>query len=298
MPWLCLLAVILLTSGQVLHADDPTAPADKDKVVPIKSGDSTAVIKVRDADPYKNLHVPPPSGKYDPTKYSMNQTSSLAGKSFTSDSIAVSKNGASTFHDQTAFATKTYSPNAMTAQNLDTKYATPTTSEANHKDSFFYKDYPTPSSPLGHDSSKSFNSTSPDQDRTATLGGKKSDVFDSGLSKQYLGPGAQHVPDGFMKENEVIAHVSDIPNRPLTIDEVRGLINHGFKPDLNSAASNESSKALNDPNYKPEASPEPPETSAPASGSPTEDDKGGELVPSPGTMAQPPPENSVPLPQH
>ncbi len=61
-----------------------------------------------------------------------------------------------------------------------------------------------------------------------------------------------------MKENVVIAHVSDIPNRPLTVDEVRGLINHGLKPDT-AAPPGMPSKAINDPNYKPEASPEAPD---------------------------------------
>jgi hypothetical protein len=115
------------------------------------------------------------------------------------------------------------------------------------------------------------------------------------LSKQYLGPGAQHLPPGFDNKEEVIAQarLSDLPNRPLTIDEVRGLINHGFKPDTNVKPET-SSKPLNDPDYKPEVSPAPPDS---PQGSKADDDKNDPL-PAPGTMSQPPPENSESLPQH
>ncbi len=291
--WVCILVVSLLTPGRVLLADDPTAATDSGKVVQLPSG---AQLKVQEADPYKHLHVPPPSDKYDPRNYSMNQTSSLANKQFSADTIAVSKNGASLVHDQTSFATKSYTqltPANPTVQNYNAKYSTSPVSDVQHGDTQFTKSYTTTNSSLEHNAASSFASTSPDQNRTATLGGKGTKVFAANMEKQYLGPGAQHVPDGLVKENVVVNHVKDIPNRPLTIDEVRSLINHGFKPDLDSAP-NESSKALNDPEYKPEASPEPPETSRPPV---TEDDKNDPLPP-PGTMSQPPPENSVPLPQH
>jgi hypothetical protein len=281
-----------LTIGKPLRADDPRAPGDNGKVVQLPSG---AKLKVQEADPYKNLHVPPPSGQYDPRNYSMNQTSSFANKQFSTDTIAVSKNGSNLVHDQGTFATKAYSglsPVNTTAQNYNAKYSTSPASDTDHADTQFTRNYATSSSSLGQSVASSFSSTSPDQNRTSTLGSKTSKVFASEMSKQYLGPGAQHVPDGFVKENVVMATVKDIPNRPLTIDEVRSLINHGIKPNLDTQPS-ESSKALNDPNYTPEASPEPPETSRPPV---TEDDKNDPLPP-PGTMSQPPPENTVPLPQ-
>ena len=277
----------------MLHADDPPAPGDKPKVVPLKAG---GALKVQEADPYKNLHVPPPTNKYDPRNYSMNQTSSMANKPFSADAISISKKGANPVDDQATFATKSYGAlNQMNseAQTYNTKYATSTATEVDHGDTQFTRNYATENSKMSQTSASSFSSASPDQDRTASLGDKKSKVFGSDLSKQYVGPGAQHVPDGSVKENVVMASVKDIPNRPLTIDEVRGLIDHGIKPDLNDRP-NESSKALNDPDYKPEASPEPPETSRPPV---TEDDKNDPL-PSPGTMSQAPPENSVPLPRH
>ena len=245
------LVVIFLTIGRVLRADDASSTDDNGKVVQLPSG---AKLKVQDADPYKNLHVPPPTGQYDPTKYSMNQTSSFANKQFSADSIAVSKNGSSLVHNQEAYTTKAYtdlSPANPTAQNYDAKYSTSAANESDHgdADAQFSKNYTTSSSSLGHDAASSFSSTSSDQNRTATLGSKTSKTFASEISKQYLGPGAQHVPDGFVKENVVMATVKDIPNRPLTIDEVRSLINHGIKPDLDTAPS-ESSKPLK---VKPEA---------------------------------------------
>jgi hypothetical protein len=278
-----------LTTGRVLHADDPP-PAGDTKVVPIKSFGN---IKVQEANPYKNLHVPPPAPaeKYDPRNYSMNQTSSLANKQFSADSIAISKKGP--LDGQANFATKSYGTLNSEAQAYNGKYATSNATEVDHGDAQFNRNYATSSSKMSQSQATSFASTSNDQNRTSDLGDKKSKVFDAGLAKQYVGPGAQHVPDGSVKENVVLASVKDLPNRPLTIDEVRGLINHGFKPDLNDQPT-DPSKAMNDPDYKPEASPEPIETiKVPV----TEDDKNDPL-PSPGTMSQPPPENSVPLPQH
>lgn len=293
--WICILAVNLLTSGQVLRADDPSAATGNDKVVPVNTGNTVTPVKVHEVDPYKNLHVPAPTDKYDPTKYSMNQTSSMANKSFSSDSIALSKKDSSLVHDQNAFAMKPYG--GTNPSNVgNTHFSTSTSADYNRNDSQDVKNYATSSSATEANRFAAFASTSPDQNRTATFGGEKTDVYSSGLSKQYTGPGAQKVPDGSVKENVVMAHVSDIPNHPLSIDEVRNLINHGVKPDSDNKPA-EPSKALNDPDYKPEVSPDPPEAPAPPRASAVDDDKSDPL-PSPGTMAQPPPENTDPLPQH
>ncbi len=112
---------------------------------------------------------------------------------------------------------------------------------------------------------------------------------DSMSNKMYLGPGAQRVPDDIViKENVVISRMSGLPNRSLSIDEVRNLINHETKPNTD-AKPDAPNKPLNDPNYKPE-----PLRDAPSPAS--EDDK-NDPVPPPGTMAAPPPENAEPLPQ-
>ncbi len=296
LPWFCFLTVILLTSGRVLHADGPTQPTspnsdNQPKTVKLQNG---ATLKVQDApDPGKNLHIPQ-SQNYDPRNFSMNQTSSFANKSFSADSLALSKK---TYQTPDNFSTKTYGNTGATGSTSQLEKSSYNTSSYNgsHGDTQFGKSYTTTASTMDHDKSTQFASTSADQNHTSSFSGKSSDVYSSNMSKQYIGPGAQHVPDGMVKENKVIDHVSDLPNRPLSIDEVRGLINHGFKPDT-TVAPGESSKALNDPNYKPEASPDVPETTVPAH--PVDDGKNVDLLPSPGTMSETPPENSAPLPQH
>jgi hypothetical protein len=289
---MCFLVVASLTTGSCLRAEDPSAVPHKDSVVPIKTGDAISPVKVQESDPYQNLHVPAPSDKYDPTRYSMNQTSSLAGKPFTANMFSPSKNGATFTQDKGLFATKAY--NQTNGSDLGKNYTTTTSNGFNRSDSQFEKNYGTPTSKMGSSQSSSFSNASKDQNRTSSFSGKTSEIHSANLAKQYLGPGAQHVPGG-SKDDVVIAHVSDIPDRPLSIDEVRGLINHGFKPDT-TVAPDAPTKSLNDPGYKQEASPEPPE--APGARGPASDDDKDAPLPSPGAMAQPPPENSESLPQH
>jgi len=291
---MCSLVVASLTTGQCLRAEDAPTPAQKEKEIAVKVGNSTATVKVQESDPYKNMHVPPPTDKYDPTHYSLNQTSSMANKSFAATSDSMANKHANLGHD--SYAAKTYGQvNATDTRNTNTKYSTSASNNDVHGDSDFNKNYNTPTSSMGKSQSTGFSSTSRDQDRTSSFSGQKSNTYAANLSKQYVGPGAQHVPDGEVKENRVIAHMSDIPNRPLTIDEVRGLINHGFKPDT-AVAPDAPSKAINDPDYKQEASPEPPE--APHIHPPLIEDDRDAPLPSPGTMSQSAPENSDPLPQH
>ena len=241
------------------------------------------------------MHVPAPTDKYDPTRYSMSQTSSMANKAFSADMFSPSKKGSD--FAQNSYATKSYNQtNSNDLQNAKAKYKASNSDDLSRSDSQFNKDYSTPASKMGSTQSNGFSSSSKDQNRTASLSGKTSETHSANLAKQYVGPGAQHVPDGSVKDNVVIAHVSDIPDRPLSIDEVRGLINHGFKPDT-TVPADAPTKAMNDPEYKPEASPEPPELPNNSRGRVIDDDKDAPL-PSPGSMAQPPPENSESLPQH
>jgi hypothetical protein len=259
-------------------------------VVPVNTGDGTTPVKVQESNPYQGLHVPAPTEKYDPTRYSMNQTSSMANKPFSANMFSPSKNGATFTQDKGAFGTKTYNQtNSSDLRNAKTQYQTTSTNGLVRNDTQFGKNYGTPTSSMGSTQSGGFSSASKDQNRTAKESGKTSETHSANLAKQYVGPGAQHDPNG-SKDNVVIAHVSDIPDRPLSIDEVRGLINHGFKPDT-TAPPDAPTKAINDPDYKPEASPEVPSARA------SDDDKDAPL-PSPGAMAQPPPENSESLPQH
>jgi hypothetical protein len=224
--------------------------------------------------------------------------SSMANKTFSPSSNSIQKsNSEFNNRDQNTFITKAYvgDPSSPSAPNLNAKAAFPTTSAYSRNAAGFDKSYSTSKADAGQNRTAVLSSSnvSTDQNRTAVLGGpEKPEVFASNSmgDKQYLGPGAQHVPDGInIKENVSLSRMSGLPNRPLSIDEVRNLINHGFKPDTD-VKPEEPSKPMNDPNYKPE-----PLRDMPA---PSREDDKNDPVPPPGTMAAPQaPENSEPLPQ-
>ncbi len=139
------------------------------------------------------------------------------------------------------------------------------------------------------------SATSPDQGRSATIEKQNSAAFASPLGdKKFEGDEAQAARRHLSRNKSGQIEITDLPDRPLTIDEVRNLINHGFKPDT-EVKPEEPSKPLNDPDYKPEPLRDMP---APAS---SDDDK-DDPVPAPGTMSSPaipavPAENSDALPQ-
>ncbi len=72
--------------------------------------------------------------------------------------------------------------------------------------------------------------------------------------KDFTGPEAdvmhRHAKPGEPIDGD-LEKLGEIPDRPLSVDEVRALINHGFKPNLSEPAA-PASKPLNDPNYQPE----------------------------------------------
>jgi hypothetical protein len=298
--WTRLLAVTFVTTGRCLLADDQPASSDGYKIVPVTVGGRTIPIRVMDrSDPFKNVSSNSSTGKYDPERI-FSATSAMANKSFSLSSEPISQSNSDLKdREQEAFITKPYADDALspTAPNLGAK-SFATTSAYSRTSTEFDKSYPTSTADVGQPRPAVFASIadSADQNRTAALGGSEKAegiAADSMAGKQYLGPGAQNVPDGLViKDNIIISRMSGLPNRPLTIDEVRNLINHGFKPDTDVKPA-EPSKPLNDPNYKPEPLRDtpPPDTS-----SPTGDDDKNDPVPPPGTMAAPP-ENSEQLPQ-
>jgi hypothetical protein len=299
--WTRLIAVTFVTTGRLLPADDQPASSDGYKTVPVTVNGKTIPIRVAEqSDPFRNVSSSDSTGKYDPERI-FSATSSMANKKFAlpSDSISQSNSNFKD-RDQNTFITKPYiyDTSSPIAPNLDAKAGFPTTGAYSRSATEFNKNYPTSSADIGQGRPAAFATTtdSADQNRTAVLGGPEKTegiVSDSMANKQYLGPGAQHVPDGIViKDNIIISRMSGLPNRPLSIDEVRNLINHGIKPDTD-AKPEEPSKPLNDPDYKPEPLRDtpPPDTSSPAG-----DDDKNDPVPPPGTMAAPP-ENSEPLPQ-
>jgi hypothetical protein len=286
-----LLAVTFVTSATLLRADDKTTDSDGDRTVNINVGGKSVPIKVRDSvDPLKNAHMDDPLD----SRRVFSETSPMANKVF---DVPGSQFAKTAVNDKNTFVTKSYIDQNPEAANEFQKADTHSSSftKTNHD---FEKGFFTASadSQSNHPFAAA-NTTVDDQNRAAVLGGpdKQDMPVDPMANKQYLGPGAQKVPaDVLVKENMVLTRVNDIPNRPLTIDEVRDLINNGAKPNLNEKPD-EPSRPLNDPDYKPE----------PLRGDPTPppvpgymqhaDDDSADMVPSPGEIAHPP-ENSEPLP--
>ena len=260
----------------------------------VDTGGKSLPIRVQEeTNPYKNVSSSNTPGKYDPESPNFSATSSMADKTFSAPSNSVSKSSADS---QSSFATKSYNfdPSSISAPNLDTKVGVPITSAYSRGDSDFDKSYSTSSADADQNrKSLMASTTSPDQGRTSTLGDQTANTFASPLTTQIFHgdeADASHRSLTRMQNGQML--VTDLPNRPLTIDEVRALINHGFKPDTGAPPppEEEQAKPLNDPNYKPEPLRETPP--------PTADDDKDDAVPPPGTMAAPPaPENTEPLPQ-
>jgi hypothetical protein len=295
--WTRLTALAFVATGSLLHADDKLATDDGYKIVPVNVSGKTIPIRVRDEqDPFKSISTANSTGKYDP-EHIFSTSSSMANKDFMPPASFTPK-GDTEFRDREsqAFITKPYVDEAKySTPNLNSKATFRSAAGYDRNASGFGKSFATPTADAAQSRTAVFASSNvtADQNRAAVLGGpEKPEVFAANTmaDKQYLGPGAQNVPDSVsIRENVAITRMSGLPNRDLSIDEVRDLINHGFKPNTD-AKPPEPSKPLNDPDYKPV-----PLRDTPAPGG---DDDKDDPVPAPGTMAAPQsPENSEPLPQ-
>jgi hypothetical protein len=299
-----LAVVALVTAGRLLVADDaaPTSP-DGYKTVNVDTGGGKSLpIRVReDKDPYAAVSSQNTTGKYDP-EHIFSQPSSMANKTF-SGSSDVANSGHNDYNKssrENTFITKPYTFDSKTSSvaGLDTKASYPTAPLSNRTSNDFGKTFTTASADLGPNQASTFASTkASEQGRTATLGGQAIDTPTSPLGdKTFTGDEAQSAKRHLTRLKSGQMYVQDLPNRPLTIDEVRDLINHGFKPDTDAKPPEEESKPLNDPAYVPKPLREAPEVTAPPS--PSSDEDKDDPVPPPGTMsAPPPPENAQPLPE-
>lgn len=299
--WIRFAAVTLLTATPLLCAvaDDtkpPTAPEGY-KMVPVKMGDKTGYIEVQNqngSNPIFQQPAPPP-GKYDPTW--MGATSPVANKSFFTTTAESAQSKTSLYSsDHDSFVTKPFSgPTPSWAQSGKTsKLALPPAPEEAQKTAGFNQTFATSSASLGDKSTSPFATMkSSEQDRTSPLASKTSDVvLNSYAVKPFQGEEADSVRKDLSKTNNGLMQLKDLPNRPLTIDEVRALINHGIKPNTDEPAA-EPSKPLNDPDYKPEPLRDTPQPYL------NDKDKNEDKdlpLPGPGAMAHPP-ENADPLPQ-
>jgi len=294
-----LIAVILLTTGPLLRADDPpaTTSTDGDKIIPVTVGGRTIPIHVRDeSDPFKNVSNNTDDGKYNPERI-FSTKSSMADKQFLPSSDLAAQKSALTGDDQNTFITKAYTgdPSTPTAPNLNTKVSLPTTSAFSSSATGFDKAFPISKTDVGQARTAELTSaTSPDQDRSAYLGPQNTSAYATAsdtadANKTFDGREAADLHHQLTKLDNGQMMVTDLPNRPLTIDEVRDLINHGFKPDTSVKPNPaDQSKPLNSPDYKPQPLRDNPSPSS-------DDDDKNDPVPPPGTMAAP--ENSEPLPQ-
>ena len=224
------------------------------------------------------------------------KSSSMATKSFDTGFASISKTDTATEQNSQEFSTHAFAT-ADYSQSIP-KYQTVAYNDSSRSSDSFSKDYELP--PANAAGSQSFatktsefqGKVAPDVETPA-----KTDPFatPSSLSaKTFFDPQMQHIRHDPYATGMDVQRLADLPNRPLTIDEVRNLINHEQIPDLNEKPDEEPSKALNDPDWS-------PPTVAPAARDsiptppPAEMEKDGEL-PAPGEMAQPP-ENSEPLPK-
>ena len=296
----------MVTAGRVVTADDSTAPTvDGYKNVVVKAANGRPVtVRVRQ-QPDALAHASFPD-ELD-HQHVFSATNPMATKTFSMPTDSASP-GATAFKDQDAFVTKPYSfnANAPSAPNLNQKASVSTSTAFDHGASDFDKSFAASKGDSAQNRTALLaSSTATEQGRTATL--ETSDAFSTHASsmngKTFQGSEADAFHRSLSRNKDGQIVVSDLPDRPLTIDEVRELLNHGFKPDT-SAPPPEPSKPLNDPNYVPEPlrdnpQPENPHPDAPPRALPvdTADDDKDDAVPPPGTMAAPPPENTQPLPQ-
>lgn len=300
------IAAALLSLSAVLHGDEQKQQVGSDGYKTVSVGADKLPVRVKER-PNVYEHVSSSysaenkladgSVKLQPDQPNYSSTSSLANKQFASSNASFSKDQSSIEEQkQRTFITKSYFSKASShtdhsTPNLNTKISPVASSAYSRSASGFNKNYTTSSSDMGKATTPLYASTtSKDQGRTATLGGKKIEAFPSATltAKPYLGPEATAIHKDMTAMNQALSRMSALPGRPLTIDEVRELINHDTKPDLETKPE-PPSKPLNDPDYKPIPSPEPP---------PAKNDNQSDVVPPPGTMAgAQPPENSDPLPQ-
>jgi hypothetical protein len=280
---LCLLLAV--TAGMAaLCADDkaPVAPPGYHNV-PFETGSGTSYIQVKDtADAFAHVRSDEQSDKY-----SLNQTSPLSHQSYDMGT-AVPLESRTARTDAPQFMTKSYfsgggDNTAHGTAEQDSKWTR--TFDPGPKRADMSKPFITAKADLGDKTAGEANSTSEYAGKTARLGAPGVKVFASSLGeKTYSGREAEAVKRDLVQMNDGMEGLKDLPNRPLTIDEVRALINHGIKPETEEKPA-EPSKPLNDPDYTPDAAP------APLRDAPVDDTHlksvDDDLIPPPGMMAHP-----------
>ena len=305
-PWTPLLAVALVTTMGLLRADDPAPSSDGYKTVTVPSANGKSITVRVQQQPDALAHASFPDDL--DHKHAFSATNPMANKSFTMPTDG-SPTGTTAYKDakQDGFITKSYNfdGSAPSAPELDRHANVSTNNNFNKNAPGFDKGFDTKANGAQNQAALLASATSSEQGRTANLG--TVNTFPTQASAMSGKPFSGEESDALhhtltrMKNGQML--VTDLPDRPLTIDEVRELINHGFKADTTKPPE-ESSKPLNDPNYLPEPLRDNPQPQSPAEKTPPRaqpvnpgDDDKFDAVPGPGMMSQPAPENTQPLPQ-
>jgi hypothetical protein len=302
-------AIALVAMGLLLRADDPSAPKPPPgyRVVYQDNGNGgkTPVFVKDQFDPLRHAG----NVGFDPLDHQkvFSETNPQSNKTFMpGDAAGLDKS--SGINPQENFATKVYDTTGPgSVYNLGSKSTFRTASYEGAKTAAGYdQSFATKSAPPELDQASSAFAPigAAERNQAAPVEARTYDTYASPeQNKDFSGPEAEALHRRAKPGTPIdgdLQVIGQIPNRPLSVDEVKNLINHGFKPDLSEPAA-PASKPLNDPDYQPEPLRiEPPaaDDSTPAPGNhKVQDDDANDPVPSPGTMAEPPPENSEPLPK-
>jgi hypothetical protein len=236
-------------------------------------------------------------GHYDPSNVNMNRTSSYANKSFSTGEAAMGGDDtAAEAHDQKRFATSTYAASAYNQANKTFETAAYKGSAQNSGE--FAKAFKLPGTGTATEANQSYAVSSSDlQSKKALIADNPKNKIDpfattwSEGDKRFYDPTMLRVPhkkhDFHIDANKANPdNITNLPNRPLSVDEVRNLINNDQTPDLDEPPD-APSKPLNDPDWAPAVKAPLLDDKKVAPATPPPDEAGDGELPSPGMMAKP-----------
>jgi hypothetical protein len=247
-------------------------------------------------------------GHYDPSNMNMSKTSSYANKTFSTSEAALGGDAtAAEAHDQKRFATSAYSAGSYNQANKTFETAAFKSSPQNGDD--FAKTFQLPGDGTATEANRSFGV------KTSDLQGKKALIADNPKDKipdpfatpwtegdkRFYDPTMLRVPhkrhDFHLDASKTIAgndRITNLPNRPLSVDEVRNLINNDQIPNLDEPPD-APTKALNDPGWEPPVKAPMIDDNKAVPATPPADEAAAGDLPSPGMMAKP--DSSQPPPK-
>jgi hypothetical protein len=247
------LAAGFLAASLPVHADDkPVAPPGYKIVSVPMGGGHTGYIEVKEAAT---------SSDSTPNNSSFNMTSPMANKTFMSDADS---GNTSNYQEkaQSTFATKSYLAKAddgtdQSMPGLHDEVPVKSDNAYSRRADGFDQSFQTSASDEQTKTSPMGSQKADDSGRTANMGGHEINKFAYNDSdKAYTGPETRDVKRDLDRMNQGLESLKDLPDRPLTVDEVRALINHGVKPDYDEKPA-APSRPLNAPDYQPDAAPAP-----------------------------------------